>query len=155
MVYFLRPRIKISENIAYYIENKMYKIKVINNSYLFKLIDVKIELCKLSYDSTNGGNNVKLDHVPMVRDNIWYISAKDFKSKKDGHHAPYAVLFSTKEDLKEILKVNGDKLHFKVIARHGLTGLPKVKHVEYCHVSNIKHGTFKFGNNMEIEPMNN
>ena len=54
VIWNLRPRMKISPNIAMITKNGQpkFSIKVINRSYVFQLIDVKFELTKLKPNTT-------------------------------------------------------------------------------------------------------
>ena len=144
MTFYLRPRIQISDCISKL--DGIYRIKVINRSRFFKIIDVHVELSSLTYYNTPGGRNTTMENLRMGKNHIWFISSRPFREDKT---ASYAVLFRTVEDLESKLKNDGT-LHFKVVAKHGLSGFPKVKNVEFHTSDRIKSGKFKFGNSMEI-----
>lgn len=152
LLFFLRPKVTISEKIAK--REGKYQIKVVNNSF-WKLIDVHVELVKMIPTNTAGGKNLRIQKIQLKNNKIWYIAGKPWNEKKS-HYGSHAVLFSVVDsDAINLLKnwngENGEYLHFKVIAKHGLSSFAKISTCKYHNAeSDIKEGRFSFGNCTEI-----
>lgn len=151
VLYNLRPRIKISAEIAKKTDGSgtFYKIKVINKSFFFKLYDVNAELMRSSPIGVIGGQNLILNRLTLKRDRIWYLNRRFINKKKD-KHATFAVLFKCTDDIEGIWNDQSSTLHFKVIAKHGLSNFPKIKTKHYHCKNCIKEGQFGFGKDFKI-----
>ena len=148
---FLRPKIKISPQIAKWEKNgkTVYAIKVINKSCLFTLCDVHVELTLIRNSSAPSGLNVAFKAIEMKNSRIWFIDRRPIIGKSK--NATYAIIFKTLDDLNDEWEDSVLYAQFKVIAKHGLSGLPKVKMEQYHDKkTSIKEGRFKYGNTFEI-----
>lgn len=148
LLFFLRPRILIADQIAKY--NGNYAIKVVNRSY-FKLYDVNVELVLLKPFNTYGGKNLLIERLDLKKDRIWYIAGKPFREKNSAY-GTHAIIFKCDEDLEK--KWESDKgvvLHFKVIAKHGLSSFTRIETKKYHDKeTDIKNGKYTFGKKCEI-----
>jgi|SRR6476661_3429074 len=148
---FLKPKIRISPfvckspspfpteqaEIAYY-------IKVVNMS-LFTAYDLKAELHILERYATppKGMMNVRQVPLTLVAGNLSNLDGyRPFWWRKEAEHC---IRFRTLDNLDDILKADTKSVEFKVILRHGLTGLSKVYSQEYADLTEIKVGKFSYG----------
>lgn len=149
LLFFLRPRVKIAEKIAF--KNGQYTLKVVNRSF-FKLIDVHVELVVLKPFNSGAGKNLRIQGIELKKHRIWYIAAKPFREKKS-HYGSHAIIFSItdNEAIENWDSEKGETLHFKVIAKHGLSSFMKITTFKYHDKEDdIVKGKFGFGNNCEI-----
>jgi hypothetical protein len=157
LIWFLRPRVKISSNISLLEKdnNSFYRIKVINSSYLFQLIDVQFELTMLTPKSTPNGMNLALKKIDLVSNHVWFLSRRQgFFNRlfsKDSY-ATYAIVITVNRDfdLKNEWKDNGTTFDLKVIAKNNFSGITSITHKKFNHYSCIKKGVFSHGNSLEI-----
>ena len=154
LLFFLRPRIKISSNISRrtgFFEDKekiTYMFKVINLSW-FSAYDVSIELNCLESYPVKDGMNFRFTPLQMRRSKINFIPyfRPNWLKKKYGE---YAMIFVTQEDLATILEDEKKSIQLQITLRHGVTGLSKVYNMDYAHHTLIKNGHFQFGNSFNI-----
>jgi len=150
-IYLLRPRVAISEKIAY--RNGTYKIKVVNKS-IFKLIDVHAELLKVK---PTEGKNVILHRINLTNNKIWFIGKSPWSDRRS-RWGSHAVTFSVSNPIEvdkmnqnEWVCENGEFLHFKIIAKHGLSSFQKVETMKYHNrETDIVSGRFNFGKDLSI-----
>lgn len=151
---YLRPKIEISEYIAYYKDynidgEKRYYFKFINKSR-HPAFDIKIRVCELIKVPTSNGKlheqrkdlklrTSALAHVPCFK-----------KIKKLHTFAPHAIVITCMDDLKPILEAKDKCVEIQVILKHGLTGLAQVFRYEYSDATVVKNGMFDFGNQLTI-----
>lgn len=167
IVQFLRPRVKISDDICKSIENngdKLYKIKVINRSYFFRLIDIHFELTMLKPKSSPKGMNLSIKKVDLVSEHVWYLSKRKLVTSRS-NYASYAIQITVdKVEVKDADGINSVQdlmdywksqdnvfLDFKVIAKNNFSGITSITHKKFDHYSSIKEGLFRHGNSLQIE----
>jgi hypothetical protein len=157
LLYFVRPKIKISPCICYVNEGNLnpenpdkgfFVFKIVNLS-LFYADDVRFEISTKEHYQVTGGTNVRYKQIPLKVSSMNYL-AKYKPSWWNKDYGAYAVLFGTREDIKEILKNDRNSIELRVTLRHGMTGLSKVFTQTYARPSDIKEGRFHFGNNFNI-----
>jgi hypothetical protein len=147
LLFFVRPDVKISKNIAF--DGTRYIIKIVNLS-TYRLYDVKVELIHKSTYQAPGGTNTKNTPIKLTNYERLSIPGKPKLPWNKDYHAGYAILYSTKEDLKNMFCEDGHFIEFTFKAKHGLSSFSKIKTEPYTHKSSIKKGEFKFGNSTEI-----
>ena len=163
VIQFLRPRVKISDNICKTIDSKTgkvsYKIKVINRSFFFRLIDIHFELTLLKPKSSPKGMNLAIKQIDLISNHVWYLSRRKLVSQKSDY-ATYAIVITVdklmhmedEKDLLEFWKSEDNMfLDFKVIAKNNFSGITSISHKKFDHYSSIKEGLFQHGNSLEIE----
>lgn len=167
VVQFLRPRVKISDDICKTIDPNTkqisYKIKVINRSYIFRLIDIHFELTLLKPRSSPKGMNLAIKKIDLISDHVWYISRRKMVSRKSDY-ATYAIVVTVEKleiknegkieetDLLEFWKSQDNMfLDFKVIAKNNFSGITSITHKKFDHYSSVKEGLFQHGNSLNIE----
>jgi hypothetical protein len=148
---FLRPRIKISNNIACYFENdiKIYRFKIMNTS-LYTGYDVSLSLRSLrEIPSEPFGKDIFPSELILGTSNFTNIHPwrPSFMCKNYAHHC---IQVKTIEDIENILNSDNYSLQLQVTLRHGLTGLSKSFIANYSTVKRILDGQFEFGNSFEI-----
>ena len=163
IIFSLRPKIKIAPEICKTLDKDSntfkYFIKIINSSKFFKVIDINAELtrmipspspkCKENSDKKKvGGNNLRLQKLILKHNHVWYLTKKSKKSE----HATYAYIFMVTENVEQTWENDkGDFLHFKIVARHGFSGFPKVITRHYIDKGScIIEGRYAFGNTFDI-----
>ena len=125
-------------------------IKIINVS-LFGAYDVKFELLQVDkYSTINGQMNCRLTDLSLISNSVSNI--KGYRPSWMRKNAPYALRIRTKDNLTEILTDDYKSVMLKVSLRHGLTGLVKVKSVEYIDQGYVKSGRFGYG--LKFGPVN-
>lgn len=144
----LRPSFSISSEIAKYIdpvqEVPCYAVKIVNKS-LFQAFDISAQMSSLSYfPAQPSGTDKTLLPVALTLPNIPHLPNR-FNKEND-----HAVWFRTFADIETILKNPSSSIQIKVTMRHGLTGLSKIKFVNYSTPTLIKMGHFESGNNLKI-----
>ena len=148
--YVFRPNFKISNKITKNFDgdNVFYTFKIINKSCLFYMYDVTCDLSLALPVGADGGFNLKLQDIKLCDSKMGYIPRLKLNSKKG--FASYAVRFRTEVDLLEIWKDDASFLTLRVIAKHGVTGLPKIKTQPFHQKEDIIFGKFKRGNTFDI-----
>lgn len=157
LIWFLRPSVKIAPNISLVEKDnkRSYRIKVINRSYLFQLIDVQFELTMLTPKSTPNGTNLALKKIDLVSNHVWFLSRRQgFLNRlfsKDTY-ATYAIIITVNSDfdLKNEWKDNGTSFDLKVIAKNNFSGITSITHEKFNHYSCIKKGIYSHGNSLDI-----
>ncbi|MEC7753792.1 MAG: hypothetical protein VYB44_07165 [Bacteroidota bacterium] len=154
-LYFLtkvRPKISISENIAkdtLTIRGETlpcFRVKIVNKTWRSKIYDIEAQLFLLRFDATEGGHNIFMDKIPLLKEKVWSLNCIN----KNDQHAEFAYQFICTDDLDGMWKENNN-IEIIVRARHAFSGFTKTVRKRYYIKSNaIKNGSFKFGNNMEI-----
>lgn len=155
VIYFLRPRVKISPKIACRKNDQgqlIYNIKVINRSYLFQLVDLHFELSMLKPISSPKGMNLAIKKIDLAAEHLWYLSRRKVLSDSNSF-ATYAVILKVNDTDLEALwkKDDGAFLDVKVIAKNNFSGITGIIKERYNHVTTIKKGQFCHGNSMDIE----
>jgi hypothetical protein len=121
-------------------------------------MDVKVELYLRTREGTRGGINIQRKKLKITPEQMWFIEAYRLrdrlksikKSKDDNYNAEYAVHLNSVEDLQKLWKDNQYTLEFRIIARHGLSGLARAFKQLYTTKTDIEEGNFGFGTNMDI-----
>ena len=150
----LKPRIKISDNIACLNkgkENEFYKFKFYNNSY-FKAFDIKFELlsCKEYEAQKNSeGVNVSMNDITLSNSQILFIE-KYRKDKKNRYAHNCVTVRVENENLENVVSKANSYLEFRVTMKHGFSNLSGTFTKKYRTAKCIKNGDFEFGNNFNI-----
>lgn len=125
-----------------------YFIKIINWS-LFGAYDVKVELLQNEkYTSERGQMNSRNTSLSLVVSEISHIPG--YLPSWVRKNAPYAIRVRSTDNLESILDDDHKSVLIKISAKHGLTGLVKVKTREYTDSSQLKIGRFKYGLNFGV-----
>lgn len=153
LLYFLKPKIKIVEKIAYKNikidgddEGEAYLFKIINKS-LFSAYEIKAQLS--SYKIIQGENGIidyHYNHLSLRNNSVSHIGAYSF-FKNDGKNC---VVFVTYEEIRELLKSDNGNIELLISAKHGLTGLNHIFKYSFTTESYVKNGKFKSGNSEDI-----
>lgn len=160
LIWFLRPKVKIAPHISHVEKDGkiFYKIKVINRSYLFQLVDVQFELTMLTPKSTPKGTNLALKKIDLVSDHVWFLSRRQGAINRlfsKDIYAAFAIVISVNPefDLKKewIENDNGTCFDLKVIAKNNFSGITSITHEKFNHYSCIKKGVYCHGNSLAIE----
>lgn len=152
LFWFFSPKIKISKFIAY--NNSRaghynYFFKIVNKSYFFKLVDVKMDLYKAT--PINNGLDIKLENIKLQKSEMPYI---DSILSGNGKQKTFACQFLTDEtqdiDLKTFL-TSENSSHISVVfsCTHILSSIRK-KFVYNYHFNDIIDGVFESGNNLNV-----
>ncbi|WP_421890358.1 hypothetical protein [Marinoscillum sp.] len=148
----LRPSLSISDKIAYDIlktngtEQPCYRFKVINRTWRSKIYDIEAELVQIEYRLTDGGLNLFMTKIPLLKNTVWSLN----KISEKDTHAEFAFQFITLEEIKDIWHSDVN-LELRIKAKHAFSGFTRTVTKRYYKVNNsVKTGSFKFGNNMEI-----
>ena len=126
-----------------------YVFKIVNKS-IFSAFNISVELNKIQTFETDGGTNVRRTPINIVSSHLTSIPPYRPFWCWWAKNAEYAMQFRTAENLEAILAEDTSKLRIQITCSHGLTGLSKVKRMEYAVESSIKSGRFKYGRNTEI-----
>lgn len=152
ILFFLKPRIKISPVISYCIPEfeteYFYVIKFINRSFI-SAYDISLELYLVqTFAAPPAGNtNNRYTSLSFKLPNISHLPARPlFKNKT----ATHAIRFKTQEQLLELLTNPANAVEVRIKLKHGLSGLSKVYGYQYCDTSEIKEGKFAHGNSFDI-----
>lgn len=81
----LKPNLKICEHIAKEIKpdgSILYRIKVINKTWIYRVIDVKASFQLVESYQVSGGTNYRLNQIKLKRSELWYISRRYFSDVK-------------------------------------------------------------------------
>lgn len=141
-----KPRLKISELIAVNSEGE-YHIKIINKSR-FYVTNIYIQIQLITVSNGNGGTILNTYNIDFPSDKIKIINPY----KKSDNNASYALQFTFSKNLEDIWKED-EHTYLKLILycsnEHNNSSklFEQIYHKKKC----IKHGTFKFGDSLEIE----
>lgn len=155
LIWFLRPKVKISPEISRYSKGGhiVYSIKVLNKSYIFRLIDLHFELTMLKPVTSPNGMNLALKKVELKSDHVWYLSRRKPKWFAKNDYATYAIIIKVKEGVNLLEDWDSHEsvyLDFKVIAKNNFSGITSINHQKYQHSSCIETGVFEHGNTLKI-----
>lgn len=147
----LKPRIKLSDSIAFNEKESFYKFKFYNRS-LFKAFDIKFELlsCK-EYEATENteGVNVRMKDIKLTNKEILFIPK--FRKSKNQRYADNCVTIRVKDcDLKNLVSEANSYLEFRITLKHGFSNLGGTFTKKYRTSKCIVKGDFEFGNSFEI-----
>lgn len=130
-----------------------FYIKIINFSPL-KLFDVRLDLRKIqhSFGITAGGLNLKIEDVKLKNNRVPFIY----------HYALFEHIFNKLWPARNcrLIQIIGDiesiwdgqtQLEFTLIARHSVSGFPKIK-VKYYSEDCVHEGLFEHGLSTKIVP---
>ncbi len=161
LIWFLRPKVKISDEICCEVDPntgiKTYKIKVINKSYLFRLIDINFELTMLKPEQSPNGTNLRIKAIKLKSDKLWYLSRRKlpFKFFNKNDYASYAILVNIDPIdanwLTNWPNSNSIFFDFKVISKNNFSGITSISHQKYHHFSDIVNGKYLHGNTLKIK----
>jgi len=153
MLWVLKPRISISDKIAFYdLKTRdgiksVYGFKIINRTWFYRVLDIRCELLLLEDVNSHGGTNIFLQTLSLRKDQAWYIKRRFFVP--DGE---YALVLHSEDDLIKIWDSYNKRLQFQLICKHSLSGFSKSFVMTYYHKdTNIKKGKFRFGDSFEIK----
>ena len=150
---FLKPKIKISNKIAYFEEGgrTWYQFKFINKS-LFKAYDLSLELISVEeVDATSNaeGVNTIAEDIELTN-NSWYHIPRKKIVHRNTRYAPHCVTVRVKDaDIKQIL--NSKKyLELRILLKHGFSNLSDIKRKRFKSELALVKGKFEFGNKFNI-----
>ena len=153
VLFFLRPSIRISPDIAKNIDHfendkTCYSFKMINLSW-FSAYEIEIEVNELIVIPVDGGQNIRYTKIPIKRSNITHLSPyrPQWINPNYGRHALQIRVY---EDIDSIIKTTLKSVQIEVTLRHGLTGLTKVFNRDYSVQGRIREGQFVFGNSFDV-----
>lgn len=159
MLWLLKPAFIICKEIAHttnpkYLHNEgyVYVFKIINNSWLFDVLDVKVILSKVERfpNDPNGEKfNTRHYNLDLIRSDRTYISSRIKSMIFNTGKASYAQLFATEENLHEIFDDN-KTLELQIYAKHSLSGFAKIQTRRFKLERCIKPGMFAHGDNFNI-----
>jgi hypothetical protein len=156
ILYYLRPRVKISPEIAFEEENGTftYWFKIVNQSR-WEAFDLDFTLECLTMEAT-GSMGYNLKHVRIVelhRSKFSTIAGyqSDRNIKKHKSSAPHCFQVRTHFDIKDLLKDHKYFIRLHVTLKHGLSGICKSFEQQFTHTSRIEKGAFAFGNQYSVE----
>jgi hypothetical protein len=161
LIWFLRPKVKISDEICCEEDPntgiKTFKIKVINRSYLFRLIDLNFELTMLEPVQSPSGTNLKIKTIQLKSNKVWYLSRRKIPLKffKKNDYASYAIIVNVDQSdthwITNWANSNSIFFDFKVIAKNNFSGITSINHKKFNHFSDIIKGKFHHGDTMKIK----
>ncbi|ANW96738.1 hypothetical protein AXE80_10830 [Wenyingzhuangia fucanilytica] len=167
MIWFLRPKMGIAPNIASRpisdfnhaeeLKNKLdnvYSIKIMNNSRIFKVLDLKFEMSILIPESSPKGQNYGIKKINLKSDRMWSLERKPLFTKGKTEKANYALIITVdhSHDLIELLKKYGGSYYeLKVIAKNNFSGITTIKTEPFTDPTSIEKGRYYFGNTFEIK----
>lgn len=148
LLYYIRPKIEIAENIAKDVDvngSSFYVIKVINRARR-AAVDVRAELRLMTYKNVDNGHVFVTHRIKLTQPEIFSISR--YKKGKKG----FGYRFSTYEDLSEKWPNDSSSyLSFKIYAKDSLTGFGKVFSRQFrTKNKNIVAGKFSSGERTDI-----
>lgn len=153
LIWFLRPKVKIAPKMALNSKGEI-NLKIINKSYLFQLVDIHFELTMLKPISTPKGMNIAIKYVELRANHVWFLSRRNFRTKKNDF-ATYAIVLTVKPefDLLKEWKNHDDGTYFdlKVVAKNNFSGITSINHEKFSHYSSVKKGEYCHGNSFNIE----
>lgn len=160
LLYFLRPKIKISDCIAEdENDSNIFRFKIINKSF-FSIYDIKVRMFQCNEINGINAKNTKFEKLELKVSNIWTIppfnirhlfqkeeSEKNIKGKTN-----YAATFRTDDaKMKEWGKDENTYLTVEILAKHGFSGFSKVFTKDYHSPKHkLKKGKFLSGNSCFI-----
>jgi len=157
ILYFLRPRIVISPEVAIEVDGAgihTFWFKAVNHSK-WEGFELNFSAEVISYEpAQNGCYHLKHSSiVPLVKGSFSMIPRyqSDRKIRKQRTSAPHCFQVRTMENISHIVQ---DKNHFVVLhvsCKHGLSGIFKSFDQEFTHQSTIKKGNFSFGNQLVVK----
>ena len=123
----LSPIITISPTIAKGVNaagQDIFRFKIVNLSR-FRAFDISISVQKVTILIQNG-NHVTIDPIPLSGGikGIPFLESKK-AGEKDPHNI-HACRFGTLDDIPTMLNLGNCYLEVQVVARHGVSGLPRV-----------------------------
>lgn len=141
-----KPNIRISDQIAVNNE-KEYHIKIINKSK-FYITNIYIQFQLITMSIGNGGTILNAYSIDSPNDKIKIINPY----KKSDNDASYAIQFAFSKNLEEIWKED-EHTYLKLIlyCSNERNNSSKLFEQRYHKKKCIKHGSFKFGDSLEIE----
>jgi len=144
-----KPKIKISPFVSKYSspfegEGIVFYIKIVNRS-LFNAYDIKAELYMLERYPTPPAGMMNVRATPLSLVSGQLSSLDRYLPLWMRKAADHCIRFRTLDDLEQILADERKSVEFRVILRHGLTGLSKVHSQEYSDLSEIRNGRFTYG----------
>jgi hypothetical protein len=152
LVFFLlRPRVFISSNIACANNDSrfpgeiVYQFKIINGSFFFNTFDIRLKLWACEEYVINGKNNIKINDLPLVRDNLFIMKSLMTGNPYLDKNSQAACTFTTKADLPTYMHDDNKFIQLQVVARHGLSGLSGVFTKVFYTNDVINNGKFKHG----------
>lgn len=155
ILYYLRPRIQISPQIAYNDEDgvRTYWFKIVNHSrYEGFDLEFNVEVITMEAAGQNGFNLKIVQHVELNKKEFSSIagfqSNKQIKKRKTT--APHCFQVRTIENLHQILNDHGNFIRLHVSLKHGLSGISKSFEQQYAYNSPIHKGVFAFGNQYDV-----
>lgn len=156
LYHFCRPSIKIGNSISSFERSisfedgeikkeTLFGFKFINTGR-FPLYDVKINLLIGMPNHSAGGRNVSSKSIPLITNSFHCIKAR-IKKNRD---SPHCVIVATTYDLRKYWNSESSILELGIVARHGVSGLPKIYNKEFFSNTDIKKGRFHSGETFEI-----
>ena len=144
----LRPSIKISPLIAKTIrEGKtIYCFKVLNTS-CYPAYNLQATLSQSVPFQVKNGTNMRNTVLTLRRDNIQGVEGKGFFTNNIGKNA---LIFTTYEDITEILASENKSVVFQITMHHGVSGISKTFSMVFDNINDLKDGNFIFGDNLGI-----
>ncbi len=138
---FIKPRIKVSKQIAVTdAEQSICQIKVVNNN-IFKLKNVKYVL---TYEEHKIGGNVDIQTILPMKEPVIFLYGKDRKDKNQR----FALKISYSIPPEKRLTKN-TRLSFAIFGEHSLSNTISCKQVFYTEKDFIV-GHFETGKSMKI-----
>lgn len=144
LVFQVKPKIKISENIARYTNengDNIYKIKVINKSF-FAVFNLSYSL---HYCHRQPDGIIHIIEIEPLKSSLFYISQKCFFDKDNKH----AVRISYNIDKDKYPLDENSYLKFTIIATHSFTNTTSYKEATYNR-DDIIDGMFETGDSMKV-----
>ncbi|ALQ52154.1 hypothetical protein [Nitrosomonas ureae] len=150
VLFKLRPIIEISPEIADQSNNDgpCYAFKFINRSK-YQAFDISIETILITPIQVPGGPVNHVKEVILRKSHFHELGGFSPKDKE----AHYAFRVATFDDLRSLWISDTQYLRINVVASHALSGFSSVQTMVFNTKSQIKKGKHRFGNNLNVEPL--
>lgn len=145
ILFFLRIRVKVASKILLDTKNQKARIKIVNNSYLWKLINVKAELSIIKPHETIP-EETSVENITLTRSEILIINNRClFCNEK---YSSTYLLSVTKDGFNKLEAMNDNKkfyIRLRISFTNSFTNFTKIVERKY-YVNDIIEGNFKPGN---------
>ena len=114
-----------------------------NKSKYFDVLDLRFEVFVKTPYNYDGGQNYRMRKILLKKDHVMLLPRC---SKSNETDASYALIITTREDIRNIWSNDSQHMELHVHAKHSFSGASKSYTKKYYRKStSIKDGMFTFG----------